>query len=370
MPEESTTDCYYRVNEHLNIIYPCNVDKNLLKDLVSEFKYHKTFYRRMLQTLYVFLAVRAPFEWFLSPEKIQVLVPKKVYGNWIFIPGNHSIRIIDIGTNSSRVFLKSGFNPEFIHSDAKTRISYPWLPCPEVIEIGNGWFHEKKIVGLPLDRLDNKRIAKKFFLDATQQLSKLYSDSSKRLPAIDYVNQLCGEIFSLLELDVSSIAKQKKDFINSFVINLKEIILENFSSRFVLIARTHGDFQPGNILCSEEKIWLIDWEYSCSRSIFYDALVFDLKCRAPSNLSERLDAIFESLNIKKDYLSWTGEILDTKNCYYFLIFFIEDMLLKLKEVAANPIYDKEKVLETYLNEVFKINTVIERRHSIGFFIDK
>ena len=369
IPQDSITDCSYRVNERLNIIYPCNIDRDQLRDLVSEFKYHKSFHRHILQTLYVYLAVRAPFEKFLSPEKIAVLVPKKDSGNWIFIPGNHSIRIIDIGTNSSRVFLKTGFNPEFIHSDAKTRMSYPWLLSPDVIEMGNGWFHEKRVVGLPLDRLPNKSIAEKKFVEATQQLSKLYDESSKSLSAVGYANQLCEEIFSLLEVELSLLTQEKKGFISTFVINLRAILVENLGSRYVTIVRTHGDFQPGNILCSEEKIWIIDWEYSCSRSIFYDALVFDLKCRAPLRLSERLDTALETLNDKTGYLSWTGEILDAENRHYFLIFLIEDMLLRIKEVAAAPIYDKGKVLQSYLDEIVNINIVIERRRSLGFFLD-
>jgi hypothetical protein len=366
-PQDSRADCSYRVNDRLNIIYPCNVNRDQLKELVSEFKYHKSFYRHILQTLYVYLAVRAPFEKFLSPEKIAVSVPKKDFGNWIFIPGNHSIRIIDIGTNSSRVFLKTGFNPDFIHSDAKTRMSYPWLLSPEVIEMGNGWFHERRVVGLPLDRLSNKSIADKKFVQATQQLSKLYDDSSKSLSVVNYANQVCEEIFSLLKTELSSLSQVRKSFISTFVVNLRAILFENSGSEYVTIVRTHGDFQPGNILCSEEKIWIIDWEYSCSRSIFYDALVFDLKCRAPLRLSERLDTALETLNDKTGYLSWTGDTLDAENRHYFLIFFIEDMLLRIKEVAAAPIYDKGKVLESYLDEIVNINIVIERRRLLGFF---
>jgi hypothetical protein len=367
IPQVSKVKCSYRVNERLNIIYPCNIDRGQLKDLVSEFIYHKKFYRHILQALYVYLAVRAPFEKFLSPEKIKVLVPIKDSGNWIFIPGNHSIRIIDIGTNSSRVFLKTGFNPKFIHSDAKTRMSYPWLLSPEVIEMGNGWFQEKRVIGLPLDRLPNKRIRKKNFMEATQQLSKLYDESSKNLSAVSYTNHLCDEILSSLEIELSPLTQSKKSMINTYVINLRAVLIENLGSRYVTIVRTHGDFQPGNILCSEEKIWIIDWEYSCYRSIFYDALVFDLNCRAPLRLSERLDSVLETLNDKTRYLSWTGEILDNKNWHYFLIFLIEDMLLKIKEVAAVPIYDKEAALKNYLDEIIKINTVIERRRLLGFF---
>ena len=367
LPQDSKTNCYYRVNARLNIIYPCNIDRDQLKDLVSEFKYHKNCYRHILQTLYVYLAVRAPFENFLSPEKISVLVPQKHSGNWIFIPGNHSIRIIDMGTNSSRVFSKTGFNPEFIQSDAKTRMSYPWLLSPDVIAMGNGWFHEKRVAGLPLDRLPNKSIADKKFLEATQQLAKLYDESSKSLLTVNYVNQLCEEIFSLLKVELSLVTQEKKRFISSLVINLRAILVENMGSRYVTIVRTHGDFQPGNILCSDEKIWIIDWEYSSSRSIFYDALVFDLKCRAPLRLSERFDAALETFNDKTGYLSWTGETLDAENLHYFLIFLIEDMLLRIKEVAAAPIYDKGKVLQAYLDEIGKINIGIERRRSSGFF---
>ena len=359
---------HYLVNERLNIIYPCDINRSNLNDLVSEFKYHKLFYKHILQSLFVFLAIRPPFELLLSSKKISFFLPIENSENWVFIPGNHSIRLVDIASNTCHVFLKSGFNPEFLRADAETRLSNPWLLSPEVTQFQHNWYQEKRIIGLPLNRLPDKFLAEKVFVRATAQLSKLYSQSPESLSAVVYMNKLCDEIFSLLDGELSTLDKDSMECISMFVACLKTLLLCNFGSKRVTIVRTHGDFQPGNILCADERFWIIDWEYSQSRSIFYDALVYDLKCRSPLNLSDRVAKTFKHLKHMNGYLSWTGQILNVENMHYFLVFFIEDMLVRLKENAAKPIFGKSQVLRSYLDEIVKITAVIERQSKSGFFL--
>ena len=121
---------------------------------------------------------------------------------------------------------------------------------------------------------------------------------------------------------------------------------------------THGDFQPANILCSKDDFWIIDWEYSNRRSIFYDALVFDLECRFPIGLGARLNEKMNQLSTMKDYLNWTGQSLNNSNSYYFAIFFLEDLLLRMREVSSDLIKTKSAVLSTYLTEFSIIQEIL------------
>ena len=104
----------YVVNDYLNVIYPSKINRNDLVDLVSEFKYHPKAYRWILQSAYTFLAIRWPLETITSSDKIVISMPISAKEKWVFIPGNHSIRVIDLDENRCFVFLKSEFNNKFI----------------------------------------------------------------------------------------------------------------------------------------------------------------------------------------------------------------------------------------------------------------
>ena len=118
---------------------------------------------------------------------------------------------------------------------------------------------------------------------------KLYSKSFVKISIGNYTSKVCNEILSLLNISFSSLSDENKIIIRNFVSELRSLIGDYFGDVNIVLVSTHGDFQPGNILCSEDRFWIIDWEYSDERSIFYDALVFDLECRFPSGLSIRLD---------------------------------------------------------------------------------
>jgi hypothetical protein len=348
----------YIINDYLNIIYPSKINRNDLADLVGEFKYHRKFYRRILQSIYTFLAIRWPFEAILSSGVISISLPCNINERWVFIPGNHSIRIVALDKNRCFVFLKTGFNKKFIDSDANIRLMYPWLKSPKVFQQKNTWYEEQRVIGLPWNRLSSDDLKKKIIIKAQNQLSKLYRKTIISVPVADYVPQLCSDIISLLNTSFSSLSDDDKAAIDNFV-SEQEFLLENyFDDKNIDLVETHGDFQPGNILCSENDFWIIDWEYSDQRSIFYDALVFDLECRFPSGLSMRLDKKINELSIMRDYLRWTSQSLDDKKIHYFSIFFLEDLLLRMGEISVESIQAKSEALSTYLAELVAIQKIL------------
>jgi hypothetical protein len=348
----------YVINDYLNIIYPSNINRNDLADLVSEFKYHPKAYRRILQSAYTFLAIRRPLEIISSSELILISMPISAKERWVFIPGNHSIRVIDLDKNRCFVFLKSGFDSKFIESDVNIRLEHAWLKTPKVIQQKNGWHEEQRVVGLPWNRLSSVDLKKKVIVGVQNQLSKLYQKTVVNVPMIDYVPQLCNDILSMLEASFSSLSDEEKDIISNFTGEL-ELLLSNYSSDVNIdLVSTHGDFQPGNILCSKDDFWIIDWEYSNQRSIFYDALVFDLECRFPSGLGARLNKKINELVSMSDYLKWTGQLLDNNKIYYFSVFFLEDLLLRMDEASADLILAKSEVLSAYLAELLIIQDVL------------
>ncbi len=346
------------INDYLNIVYPSKINRNDLADLVSEFKYHPKAYRRILQSTYTFLAIRWPLEIITSSESIVISMPISTKERWVFIPGNHSIRIVDLDKNRCLVFLKSGFNNKFIDSDSNIRLDHAWLKTPKVIQQKNGWYEEQRVVGLPWNRLPSIDLKKKVIVGVQNQLSKLYKKTVINIPIKGYVPQLCNNILSMLATYFSVLSDVEKDIISNFVDEL-ELLLSNCSSNEnVDLVTTHGDFQPGNILCSKDDFWIIDWEFSDQRSIFYDALVFDLECRFPHGLSVRLDKKVNELGTMNAYLGWTGRVLDNNIMHYFPIFFLEDLFLKMNEISVESIHAKSNALSSYLNELPMIQNIL------------
>jgi len=58
-------------------------------------------------------------------------------------------------------------------------------------------------------------------------------------------------------------------------------------------------------------------------------------------------------------LGWTGGALSEKNKYYFPIFFIEDLLLRMNEVSVQLIHAKSDALSLYLDELPAIQTILK-----------
>ena len=348
----------YIINDHLNIIYPSKINRTKLVGLVNEYKYHPKTYRKILQTFYAFLAIRWPLDIIVFSKKIIVPTPLIAKENWVFIPGNHSIRIIDTEKNCCVVFMKSGFDKKFFDSDTKVRLKYPWLKSPQIICKKTSWYEEERVSGLPLDRLSLFNYKKKIISDAQKQLLKLYKKTLKSVKVKGYVISICSKILSMLETSLVQLSHKYKKIISNFIKNSQVIIINSYPKKTIDLVLSHGDFQPANIISSENDFWIIDWEYSNYRSVFYDALVFELECRFPLGLSKRFEINLRKLDNKSKYLNWTGRSLNYDKRYYYLIFFLEDLFLRMDEVSTNLIENKSNSLSTYVNELEKIQKIL------------
>jgi len=348
----------YILNDNLNIVYPSKINREELRELVREFEYHPNIFRKFFQRIYCYVAIRPLFELLTGSEKLEISIPSSSKKKWVFIPGNHSIRVVDLEKNRCFVFLKFGFNKEFLQSDANIRLKYKWLKTPKVFQLKETWYEEERVVGLPWNRLSSINLKKQIIIKAEKQLAKLYQKTNSKINIKKYIPQLCKSILSTLGSFLLELPDKEKYIIRNFVreVNLK--LTNSFGDVNIDLVITHGDFQPGNILCSKKDFWIIDWEYSNQRSIFYDALVFDLDCRFSFGLAKRLNKKIKKLANKNDYLKWTGQSLNNKNSFYLYVFFLEDLLLRINEVSTESIKNKSEILSSYLTEISKVQKIL------------
>jgi len=346
-------------NHKLNVIYSKNIDRVKLRSIVSEYAYHPNALRHFLQETYIQLAACTYFEWLFVKTRIEVNPWISDLNGLCIIPGNHSIRIVNLETSSCRVILKEGFNAQFIKNEIYLRERYGFLPTPKLLNVDSAglWYEEAQISALPFNRIDNQGVIDKALLDAQTSLLSLYGKTLAKVNLGGYTQSLyefCDDLIAKLS-DVY--AQDDKDKIKD-VLELLRRSLDKSNECEIALVQSHGDFQPANILVdnADQQLYLIDWEYSAKRSVYYDALVFATQCRFPQGLAERVRTI---LNETDTSWNWCIKNASTKlSNLELIIFLIEDLMVRLSELQIPNMINKDNGLNVWMNEVKKMDWLI------------
>ncbi len=346
----TSLDRKFIVNDKLNVIYHTDLKREKLSALTAEFAYHPKFIRNLLQNLYVEFATTTLFERFTSSAIISIDDYPKEIENWCIIPGNHSVRIIDLDKDICIVILKDGFNKNFIVNEINIRRQYPYLPIPKIIEsdVDLLWYIEERIIALPWNRISSDTIKKESLLDTQMYMSKLYKDSYKSIECSQYLHGLTKSLNNAIDKLPTVFLEDDKNKIVSIYNKLLNIIQE----KNIDTVLSHGDFQPANIMIDTDdnnKIFIIDWEYSKQKFFLYDALVFASEARMTIGLSHRL----RELNENK--IDWAYNSLDIEKVpltfWMISLFLVEDLIVRLEELQIPKLKHKSESLEQFFLEI-------------------
>ncbi|MBL1274661.1 MAG: hypothetical protein COB30_001085 [Ectothiorhodospiraceae bacterium] len=348
---------HYLVNDYLNVIYQKSISRNSLGDLTQEFAWNKSWFKHLMQKSYVYFSVRWPFEKYAASATLTIENCPDVLEQWVFIPGNHSIRIIDLANNQSIVFTKLGFNKSFLITDAKIRqeFSLPFVPNILKVNCETGWYTEERIIGLPLNRLSADLDRKLAFKGASENLIILYGETSEKQKLGIYITHVQEKIDLLLATSFSGTTEASKNKICTIKNRLLDC-MEQYKDNEITLALTHGDFQSANILYNggSGNSWLIDWEYANTRNVFYDSLTYELQARKSQGLGQRFSVFLGGLEEGEVRCSWTKYFLTAENSYCLALFLLEDLLVRLEEVAVPVIINKLDSLHPWLGEIMEI----------------
>jgi len=346
-------------NHKLNVIYSKSIDRIKLRSIVSEYAYHPNALRCFLQETYIQLAMCTYFEWLFVKTRVEVNPWIDDLNGLCIIPGNHSIRIVDLEASSCRVILKEGFNAQFIKNEIYLREKYKFLPIPKLLNVDSEglWYEEAQVSALPLNRIDDQGVKDKALLYAHTSLLSLYGKTLEKVNLGGYTQSLyefCDDLITKLS-DVY--AQDDKDRIKDILILLIEGLGE-LNECDIELVQSHGDFQPANILVdnADQQLYLIDWEYTAKRSVCYDALVFATQCRFPQNLAKRVRAILNETDIS---WSWCIKNTSTKlSNLELVVFLIEDLMVRLSELQIPNMINKDNGLDIWMDEVKKMDWLI------------
>jgi hypothetical protein len=335
----------FRQNAQLNLIYPNTAHAADLRTLSAEFRYAPRLLARMAQTAYCALAVTPPTSTLLSPRLFDLRNPAPEMAGWVFLPGNHTIRVIDIVEDRSIVFVKDRFDTHFLLNDARIRADHPELPTPRVLQINEagGWYVEERIVGLPINRLTDQRRVETALGDAARGLEQLRTKTAKTVSAKAYGEELMGHI-GATRPDDPILAAMVADFIRLISKQLAGVGDFNLT-----LCRSHGDFQPSNILASTSQTWVIDWEYSEIRSAIYDYLVYTSRSRFAEGFGARIIRERDRARAAGRIDAWGFEQFGDASAL-ISVFLLEDLHLRLREVATEEITDKGLSIAPWLQQ--------------------
>lgn len=347
----------FRKNSLLNLIYTNELPLSIKSEFTDEFKYSTNLLRYVLQNIYCYFAVRSPTQRILSPIFFDIVNPSPEMLTWLILPGNHSIRIIDTKKNCSIVFAKKGFDANFLRTDARTRISYPYLPAPKVIksDVDWNWYIEERIHGVPINKISDLEQTNSLILNAQRSIAKLRDDTLVETSLDDYWKKILSETNVLI-----GEIQQRENTIGKDLYQIThEISQINLSISDIMfgLCQSHGDFQPANILVGEDSVWIIDWEYSAQRSTMYDFLIFTTMGRSYTGLASRLLNQYRNIKLNNGVNSW-GYFQKGDPLNLISIFLIEDLNLRLRELQTDAIFNKKDAIKPWLIQVQKFYSTV------------
>ena len=233
------------------------------------------------------------------------------------------------------------------------------MPTPELLSFDpNGlWYQETQISAMPINRLDNQEIQNKTLLEAQRSLMSLYHKTLVKVNIGTYIESLYENCEGLIASLPDVYAQDDKDRIKGILEMLTGFVAISNDYDIDLV-QSHGDFQPANILADNvtQQLYLIDWEYTAMRSVCYDAFVFATRCRFPQGFAERVRLI-----INETDMSWNWCLKNVSHQlskFELIIFFIEDLSVRLSEIQIPNMIKKDSGLDIWLYEVQKIDWLV------------
>jgi hypothetical protein len=339
-------------NPLINSIVVKNTNKDVYKSFINEYKTNPlTPWKSIIQRIYLLFATNSRLAHHLSPYVIEIKPGISDSKKKIFIGGNTKIRLIDIEKKIVYAILKDGYDNCYIKNDLDVRTKNSYLQAPKIFKISGkyDWYCEEYIFGVSPDRI-NSEIGEKYIENAISNLHKMYCDTMQIISRDIYIESLIHSINNNLD-HFHTLPDNVIDEINRCVGQLSMKLYKSIPSK-ISLCQNHGDLQLGNIICNDDKVWIIDWEFTRVRQYGFDYFVMIFRVRAKGLLPKLIKLYNNDLDKKqKKHISlWCN--IDINNIkYMLLLYLLEELEFRIEEQRfVSDIYDTSGILN-YLKVV-------------------
>lgn len=272
------------INTHINSVFFPGIRMEALEVVRREFGTSVVRWKRPLQRAY-FLLATARTASRLASATITVNPAVPDADRWLIVPGTHKVRFIHSESRICYCCRKAGADFTHFRQELALRryAEMQGAPVPPILySLSDDCVAEQMIHATPLNRLNSPAARDAGLKIAVRSLEPVYRASSRWVSVADYSAGIVSRI--------ESAAASSPEMASSQPGPMAELLYQmlNLPRDVVELVRSHGDFQPGNILYSDGRVWLIDWEYSQDRSRDFDRLTYELRARFAIGLADRI----------------------------------------------------------------------------------
>jgi thiamine kinase-like enzyme len=343
-------------NPLINSVFVKGVNSKVFSSINGEYKHNPLRpWLSIVQKLYLILSQAKLTAIFFTKYTITISPPVLEAKDKLIIGGNTKLRMIDISNNKVYVILKEGFDSKYLEQELYPRTNFPYIPIPKVIERSDNttWYCEEYIVGLPTSRI-NKDIGNQILAKAVGCVHKMLNETKEKVILGEYTTHLKSKINQKID-NISYINKSVNNNIKQITYSLVES-LDQYSDNLITMAYCHGDFHQGNILTNGEKFWILDWEFSGKKQIFYDLIILLLGTRMDNGFSSRFIKLLNS-----EYNAYSKELInnwpenqwhnDIQKKIDLTVFLLEDIIFYIDEIDNDIFYQNQNVMTLRCKEL-------------------
>ncbi len=333
-------------NVYLNALFVPDAAPATFAPVYREFSYSEAWWKRPAQRAYAALSIQpwtAP--WFAQVG--MTISPSVTNAERLLISGgNHKLRIFEQAAEKVYGVLKSGSSSCFFEQEVLMRrqAAHCGVPVPPLLELAEDqtWFSEPLLNATPANRVKNRQLAH----EATTHILSALRDMSEKTGREEYLTTYAEGLIEqarTLTPNGPLSDKQQQEVLRIIEGLAAEIHTPHpYVGKQLVLAITHGDLQPGNILLDPHgESWLIDWEYAARRQAGYDLLAGKLRPRFPDGLADRLALVWQPGptletcgETKWPNVPWSD--LPARRLH-LLLFLLEELIVQLQE-NANPLF--------------------------------
>jgi len=282
----------YLVNRYLNFVTPRNLQSKAFENIKNEYSNSHFWSRRLIQKIYVSLAISRFFRGFFAHKCI--IMPD--YGPYLILGGNHRLRLFTKDLNGTWSILKNGERSSYIENDVQLRKCCNLSYAPRLLGSGRDWIMEEFFEGIPINRLADSDEILRLELQVTERHRKELLFATKEMTSCrDYFSMVINEV----DLILDNVHNNTDHRIIENIRSTFSILFHDISEIMVPISWSHGDFQEANILTRNNDFMVIDWEASAKRFIWYDFFVLFGGIRKSKELESSINLFLQGMDMLK-----------------------------------------------------------------------